>query len=185
MTENRDNVIKLSTVLLDDIEIKLGHQKKYDYFLLTRFYKISEHFINELATKFQSGDITEVPVDTLYDEFSLVNRDFQISLTEFYMIILRVFMCNSTNLNLEIFLSFFNKKYNFIIKISDFLDLSLLSLISIYHNLEKKIIESFENIEFNRQGLIFFKEFHGIFMKLLLFDENKWKIAEYFKYNCN
>ena len=55
-------------------------------------------------------------------------------------------MCNSTNLNLEIFLSFFNKKYNFIIKISDFLDLSLLSLISIYHNLEKKIIESFENI---------------------------------------
>ena len=61
----------------------------------------------------------------------------------------------------------------------------MLSLISIYHNLEKKIIESFENIEFNRQGLIFFKEFHGIFMKLLLFDENKWKIAEYFKYNCN
>ena len=179
--ENKDNIMKQSTVWEKDNEINMNFERKLDCYLLSRFYYNSQSFVNEQVNLYNSGKPGYVDMNKFYDLFSNVNKLFDITRNQFDKIIEKFFSCKLQKLEIEEFFEFFSKKYIFKIKIMDFIDISMTSIISIYSHLEKKIISTFESVESKHPEIIFFKEFQEILGKVLDFDEYKWKMIEFFK----
>jgi len=113
--------------------------------------------------------------------FINANREFEINLNLALEIFITNFKVNNDLLELESFFNFFLNKYYFKVKILDFTYVSVDRLINIYFGLDKLLGKMWDNADFKKQGIIFFKEFEQVLIVLLGNSENKWKIAEYFK----
>ncbi len=161
---------------------------KLNTFLLNRFYNRSLVFVNSINTEFKSNLDAEVPYDKFYENFTLVNKEFE------FLNDIHIFDIFKKNFNLyknvekqdyfiksESFLNYFLKKSFFKIRIVDFLEISLNSLISIYGGLEKKIYKLYDDADFRNNGYILYKEFEEILISLFGNTENKWKFNELFK----
>ena len=100
----------------------------------------------------------------------------------FLLLLTRNFEINKNNeVNIDSILKFYAKKYIFMIKISDYIDISLNKIINIFGIIESKIIQLFEKIDKNNQGIISFEQFEELLTGIIKTNLNKWNISNYFK----
>jgi hypothetical protein len=179
--EIKEDLLKCTTVYENKKEIKMTENLKFDHFLMWKFYEKSFIFINDLINNYKEEKVNEISVDTLYEQFSLINKEFKINNFEFSLIIQRVFNVHENTVDLETFFKFFNNKKSFKIKIVDFLEISLNVFITIYSAIEKRMLTLFESSDNLKEGVINFKQFREIMNKLMNNEDNKWMISDYFK----
>jgi hypothetical protein len=159
-------------------------------------YNRSFIFINDIISDFKVGSVTEMYIDKFIDNFLIANKEFS-QLTEQLVIenLKRNFLITKTSkikselhinkynlqINLNSFFSFFVKKLKLKIKISEFLEITLNTLIFIYENLEKQIIKIYDYADTKRQGYITLREFEEMISRSFSGVTNKWQLLEYFK----
>jgi hypothetical protein len=129
----------------------------------------------------------------LYEDLSIITKLFKRCNQDIYpaditdAFILDIFERNFTivddDIKIEIksLLNYYSKKYFFKIKITDFLQITMNSLTYIYDKLEKSICKIYDQVDHTNKGLIFYKEFEDILLKLVEpLNQNKWKIVDFF-----
>ena len=117
----------------------------------------------------------------IFNQFSTVNKEFNISYGEFELIFERSFKVSQDCIDLESFFQFFHDKFSFEININYFLDISLNSIIALYDLLEKKILKYFSIADVAKREMITFKEFYDL-MNQIVVNGTRWNISDYFKY---
>jgi len=180
VNENRANLIKSTKVYADDKEVeKLNDDTKFEYLLLSRFYNKSLIFIGNLISSFKEGQTTE-NLSLFYDQFTFTNKEFRISKDQFSYIFAKHFIIIDFEVDLESFFNFFKTSYSFKIKVVDFMDITLNSLINLFDLLEKQIYKYYKMTEFKYPEFLNLSEFSEVIHKITK-EENKWKFSDYFK----
>jgi len=159
----------------------MTENSKFDHFLIWKFYEKSFVFINDLISNYKEEKVDEISIDSLFEQFSIINKEFKINNFEFSLIIQRVFNVYDNTVDLETFFKFFNNKKSFKLKIADFVEISLNIFISIYSAIEKRMQALFDGSDNLKEGVINFKQFREIMNKLMNNEDNKWMISDYFK----
>jgi hypothetical protein len=192
---NKDQIISSSLVSSSNndkeeelLSKEFNPETKLNMFLLNRLYNRSLIFINSINTELISNHDAEVQYDKFYENFTLVNKEFEflndIHIFDIFQKNFELYKNTEKNdyfIKSESFLNYFLKKSFFKIRIVDFLEISFNSLISIYGGLEKKIYKLYDDADFRKNGYILYKEFEDILLNLIGNTENKWKINELFK----
>lgn len=180
--DNKYEIMRNTLVYENKKEIKMNDDVKLDQFLMWKFYGKSFVLINDLISKYKDGKMNEISLEVLYEKFYLVNKEFDINYFEFCQISKRVFNNkNEDTLDLQSFFNFFNKVKSFKIKIVDFIEITLNNIISLFNMIEKKIFTFFDESDSSKEGIVYFKQFREIMIKVLNNEDNKWKIIDYFK----
>ena len=182
LVENRDPLLKFSIIYLKEKIIEnITYEFKLDCFLLSRFFIKSPVYMSDLILKFKNGTTYE-KIDILHEKFSIISSEFKLSKRDFVLLLTRNFEINQNNeVNIDSILKFYAKKYIFMIKISDYIDISLNKIINIFGIIESKIIQLFEKIDKNNQGIISFEQFEELLTGIIKTNLNKWNISNYFK----
>lgn len=182
--ENRDSIIKLSVLNEGEIEIKsLENENKLNFFICSRFLFKSTILINEIISDLKNNVRKFISLQTLYKHFSDVKIEIEMTIHEFKKLAEKVFIVDDKeNVELESIITFYQKNYSLKVKVTDFLEISLNSIVSSYDFLERKIIMIFDQNDPRRNTIIKFKEFQTSITQILGVSENEWKINEYFQY---
>jgi hypothetical protein len=180
VNENKANLIKSTKVYADDKEVeKLNDETKFEYLLLSRFYNKSLIFIGNLISYFKEGQTTE-NMSLFYDQFTFTNKEFRISKDQFSHIFNKHFIIIDFEVDLESFFNFFKTSYSFKIKVIDYMDITLNSLINFFDLLEKQIYKYYKMIELKYSDFLNLSEFTEVIHKITK-EENKWKVSDYFR----
>lgn len=180
INENKVNILKSTKVYAEDKEVeKISDDVKLEYLLLSRFYNKSLIFIGNLIALYKDGQTTE-KLTSFYDHFSFTNKEFRISNDQFNHIFTKHFSVNDLEVDLESFFNFFKNSYYFKIKVIDFLEITLYSLINYFDLLEKQINKYYGMIQFKYPEFISLIEFSELIHKITN-EDNRWKVSDYFK----
>ena len=179
--ENREKIMNKTIMSIMDREEKVNDKKKFEFFIIFQFYYKSSIFINQIVSNYKKGQTHET-FKKFWDQFSISNKDLCISYGEFEYIFEKSFKVSDHGVDLEYFLQFFHERYTFLIKITDFLEISLSSITNTFDLLEKKINRFFSISDIGRHEILSFKEFYDAISRMLT-NETKWNISEYLKYN--
>lgn len=181
--ESFDKIIKATKIFKNEIQMdEFSIDYKKDIFFLMRFYQKSSLYIEGLLKLFKSGTKAEESMNVISEQMILTNKEYGLSLIDCIDILKRNFKHSDNNVYLEKFFDFFLDKYVVKIKALEFVQISLDSFRNIYTELEKKIDFIWTKTDYEKKGLIFFKEFEKILVELLGSTENLWKFTEYFEY---
>ena len=181
--ENTDNILKLSILTEGEKEINsISNEKKLSYFLLSRCLTKSTYMMNQIIADFKNNVRKYIDLKSLYKNFSVINVEIFIPEKDFSKIVNRVLSIEQDdNIELEEIIKFHNKRYGLKIKVTDFLQISLNSIINTYDFLEKKIIKIFDQIDIFKTEIFTIKEFLKSILIILGVSEYEWKINEYFR----
>ena len=174
--ENKLTLIKASVLEENSIENKtMLEEKKYEIFVLNRFVQKAQFFINELIYQFKENNKSFEPLSSFYDQFSIVNKEFNFTNTEFKYYFSKNLNVVSDQVSLESLQNFI-AKYCFKIRVVDFIQITLISFISIFDFLESNITSVFDIFDTKKQGIFHFKEFTDAVNFIFKVPENDWKI---------
>ena len=182
LEEALDKVIRNSIFYRNDNEIEdVSTEAKKDYFFLSRYNQRSSSSFQMLLNNFKNNKQNEEKDISIADQIIISNRDFDLNLVFVVDILKRNFRLNGDLIQLENFFNFFVDKFSFKIKISNFLQSCFEIFEKLYCDLDKSLLKIWENADYKRNGIIFFREFENVMNVLMGNSENKWKISEYFK----
>lgn len=181
--ETKDKIFKMTYVSdINNKYIKLNEIRKFDYFTLTRFYNKADIFIGDLFKNYKENKKITEKLEIFVDPFSIINRDFFLNKHQVQNIFSRCFKIQNDSINLDEFFLFFTKKYYFMIRISDFIEICYNNATDVLNAVEKKIEKLFFEYDLKKNGMMYFKDFESLMNKILDFktNDNKWKINDYF-----
>lgn len=180
--ETKYALLKATTFSINDKEYKYVNEDKiYEYMLVNRFYQKAYVFLNELLADFRNNGKTHEVLEKFYESFAFSNKEFNIKYQEFNQIFHKLFKIEDGKIDLESFFSFFHdKKYTFKIKNDDFIDISLETIISEHDYLIDRLNIMFEVVDVRKLGIIYFKEFEELMVKIFSNIDTRWKNNEYF-----
>jgi hypothetical protein len=182
VSENKEALIKFSKIYDSNGEpLQIREDRRLDLFLVIRFLNRSYNFISDI-TDLQKQNIKEEQTSKLVEAFQNANKEFKLSNDKIFEIVQKYFSAGKAKFNIDNLLNYFNQnKISFKLKIIDFLDISVNSIVQLFNVIERKIVRLFDEIDSKKVGLIYFREFEELMKKIMPVVENKWKIAEYFK----
>jgi hypothetical protein len=181
--ESLDRILRCCILIKNEDEIsEISLERKRDIFYLNKFYTKNNEAFKLLLNKFKGNNYNEEKDIIIADLIILANREYELNLNFVLDILKRNFKLNGDFVKLESFLNYFLDKYNFKIKITDYMEQSYNSYGIIFNDLDKNLKKIWEIADIKRTGIIFFKDFENAMNVLLGNSENKWKISEYFKY---
>ena len=161
----------------------LNLKKKFEIFILNRFFTnhASISLFHKLTNMFKEGTIT-LNVEEIFERFTIVNKDFNLTKSQVYLIFSKNFKIESNEINLEEFINYFVDKISIRISAEDFVKTTLEELIVIYKHLEEKLMKMFLKEDPEGTNMISFKSFEKI-MKILMSQDsrNEFKTIAYFK----
>ena len=190
---NYDHILSISSIFLNDQKLnESSKSKKLDFFLLTKMYNKSMIFINDLNNSFMSGSVHDMSIEPFIENFYSANKEFEkfilrdnvIDIFRRNFALNKIYIDSNTTelcVNVESFLNFFTKKYFFKVKITEYLDITINSLINTFNLLEKKINKYFDEADSKKHSHVYIKEFEELMLKLLGNTENRWKVNDFFK----
>lgn len=177
-----DKMLRQSQVNQAEKEMaNIGLESKKDMFILTKYYNKQNSSFQFLLNNFKNKTKNEESYLSIADQIMMANKEFEINFFQISELLKRNFTIVNDKIQLESFLDYFVEKFNFKIKITDFLQICIDFFGIIYADLDKFLAKMWENADTKKQGIIFFKEFEAVLNVLLGNSENKWKISEYFK----
>ena len=179
--ENKNSLIRYTIVYEKNKENKgIIDERKYDLFIMSRFFSKAQFFINELLLEYRQNKKNYEPISSFYDQFSVANKEFNFEQSEIKCFFMKVFPVISDEVPLEA-INEFQNQYFFKIKVTDFIEITLETFISTYDFLVKKVSSIFDTYDSRKQGIIYYKEFIEMINFIFVIPENEWKLNEYFK----
>lgn len=182
--ENKDNLLRISTLYEDEKELKtVDKETKFYIFNLSRFLSKSNYFIHEIIVDFSQNKRKTIYFSELYQLFCSVINDLEVPEHEFLKLVTRLlkYDINNKTIDLESIIDFHDQKLMLKMKVQEFLEMSLKSVINLLSLLEKVINNIFDQYDVKRNEIMFFKEFQICLIQTLKINENEWKINQYFQ----
>jgi hypothetical protein len=174
---NSKDILAKTIVLKGNEEHVVSEENKDDYFALNNFHDKSFMLVADIFTDYKAGKLYFPDIDKLIEALVSSNADLSDKLAS--DILHRTFTINENGLDLKCFLSHFNNKFSFKIKIVQFLDLTVNSLINLFNRIENRINDLFKEVKANE--VIDFKTFETIMMKIIPKLEYNWHIKDLYK----
>jgi len=182
--ENKDILLKYSTLFEDEKEMKtVDKETKLYIFNLSRFLSKSNYFIHEIIVDYNQNTRKTIGLSELYQMFCSIIMDIEVSEHDFQKIVSRLlkFDINNKTIDLESIIEFHDQKLMLKVKVQDYLELSLKSVLNLFNMLEKVVNGIFDQYDIKRSEIMSFKEFQSCLIQTLKLNENEWKINEYFQ----
>ena len=161
-----------------------SQQKKMEYYYLNRFAEKSIVYFNSLV-QLSKNNVRESNLMYLVTSIVEANAVLGLDREKCVDVLKRNFKVDEKRnvIELDSFLEFFVNKVVFKIQVYEYCEFVFKGLVMIYQNIEKKINHVL--IELNiSDGLIYYKEFEVILMKLINNNEIRWKVPNYFNDAC-
>lgn len=166
----------------DKDEGNINYQEKKDIFYLNRFFNKMQNYFQSILIDYKTNTKTSYTYIDIAEKIILSNVEFDLSLVNVLEIFKRRFSLSGGNISFDQFFEFFANKYAFKIKILDFIEISVDSLVIIYESLEKKLNNLFDTITMKKKDIILNKEFEKALISVSNNNsENMWNFGEYFK----
>ena len=163
--------------------ISLTEEKKKDYFYLFRFNEKEIIFFQKLINELKQN-IKEKEIEIIISHLKESNNLFKLTNNDCYNIIKRNFIINENNtINLDQFLEFFVNKLAFRIHIYKFCEIIFNAIDYEFEAIVKICKKTIIELRIGN-GLIFFKDFEEVLMKLINNSSIKWKLSHYFNDAC-
>ena len=163
--------------------ISLTEEKKKDYFYLFRFNEKGNIFFLKLIKELKQN-IKEKDIEIIISQLKESNNLFKLTNNDCYNIIKRNFIINENNtINLDQFLEFFVNKLAFRIHIYKFCEIIFNAIDYEFEAIVKICKKTIIELRIGN-GLIFFKDFEEVLMKLINNSSIKWKLSHYFNDAC-
>lgn len=156
-------------------------QLKLDILMLVKFIHRSAIKIDQMYSDYSQGK-NYFPLSELTHQFSLVNKEFEMTVKETEELFDRHFVCEKNLLLIESFVEYFqNKKITFKIKLKDFIEITLEKLVQLFNGMEDYIFKSYNSIDVANEGFLNSRNFEKAIKKIsYINDKNNWKISKYF-----
>ena len=161
-----------------------SQQKKMEYYYLNRFAEKSIVYFNSLV-QLSKNNVRESNLMYLVTSIVEANAVLGLDREKCVDVLKRNFKVDEKRnvIELDSFLEFFVNKVVFKIQVYEYCEFVFKGLVMIYQNIENKINHVL--IELNiSDGLIYYKEFEVILMKLINNNEIRWKLPNYFNDAC-
>jgi hypothetical protein len=178
----RKCIIYKNDKILNENNFNLNFNYFKDVYFLNRYYNKSIDYFHDLILEFKSKKINSIELLKISQSFSFSNSDFEPNLEKVLEVFKRNFKVENNEIYLGELFEFYQDKFNFKIKILDFISITLDCFITIYDKIEKKLIEMWGKIRMKDKDIMLYKDFEQ-FLNMIFGEniENKWKFNEYFK----
>jgi hypothetical protein len=180
---NFDDILRKSIIYKND---KILEENNFNYFkdvyFLNRFYNKSIDYFHDLILGLKSKKINSIEIIKISQSYSFSNSDYEPNLEKILEVFQRNFKVDNNQIDLGELFEFYQDKFNFKIKILDFISITLDSFIILYEKIEKKVVEMWSKIRMKDKDIMLYKDFEQFLY--VIFGENtefKWKFNEYFK----
>ena len=164
--------------------IHLSNDKKREYYYLNRFAEKSIVFFNDLIID-SKNNVKYKEIAPILQNIQDANAIFNLQRDTCLDILSKNFKVDLTNNTIELdnFLEFFVNKMVFRIQVYEFCEFVFSGILIIFQGIEKKINHILIEVD-SQNGLIYYKDFEIILMKLINNNELKWKLPSYFSEAC-
>ena len=164
--------------------IHLSNDKKREYYYLNRFAEKSIVFFNDLIID-SKNNVKQKDITTILQNIQDANAIFNLQRDTCIDILSKNFKVDlkSNTIELDSFLEFFVNKMVFRMQVFEFCEITFSGILIIFQSIEKKINKILIEIDI-QNGLIYYKDFELILMKLINNNELRWKLPSYFSEAC-